>query len=144
VKGNTVAIDTAAFRKKLDRLGYLILKKKASDAEPWRQELKDLSEEIQKHYERNPADVPIRARGEMYFIDLTQREYKRTITDPQKAFDALKRAMGLTALVKAIKFTFKLLDQHIPAEKQAAFVLQERTGSRDIDAVLIEAPGEAA
>ena len=129
---------SAAFPKeKLDRCGYLLQKEAAAKAEPWRAELKVLKDEIQAHYSSSPADVPVRATGQLYYIDLTKRELERTVTDKQRAFDALKKGLGIKALVESLSYTFKLLDLNVPADKQATFVTQERTGSRDMKAVLI-------
>lgn len=140
-----VQVDAAEqFKQKLDRLGSLLYRELSSDAEPWRAELKALKTEIQAHYAGHPADVPIRAAGDRYFIDLTVRENRRSITDPQKAFDALKKAMTMAKLVEALKIPFSLLDRWVTADRQAAWVKQERSGSRDISAVLIAPPVEEA
>lgn len=127
----------AAFPKeKLDRCGYLLALKASADAEPWHAELKDLVAQVRSHYAKAPADIPVRAEGNLYFIDLTKREMERSVSNKKRAFDALKKAMGITALIEAITMTFKLLDAHIAPADQGTFVTQGRTGNRDVSAVL--------
>jgi hypothetical protein len=127
----------SAFRAKLDECGELLLRESASKNEPWRKRLEALKIEVRAHFEKHPADLPIRAEGQFYYIDLTQRENQRVISKKSSAFDALKKSMGIKALVEALTFPFKLLDQHVCAVDQSAFVTQARTGSRDLSAVLI-------
>ena len=131
---------TAAFQSQLDRCGYLLTLKAAADAEPWRAELTELLAEIRGHYDKHPADVPIRAAGTLYYIDLSKREFRRTVTSKRLAFESLKRAIGLTKLIEALSFPFKLLDEHVDPTDQSRYVTQARTGSRDVTAVLKNAP----
>lgn len=130
---------TAFPKEKLDRCGYLLAKQKAANAEPWREELSGLVAEIREHYKKSPADVPVRAAGALYYIDLTKREIKRTVSHKLRAFDALKKVMGLKPLIEALTISFKLLDAHVAPADQVSFVTQERTGTRDVTAVLIHA-----
>src|SRR6266496_777840 len=123
---------------KVDRCAYLICLEQ--EAKPWRDELKRLKGELQTHCENLPAELPTRLVGKKYYLDFSAREMQRKITNPAKAFNALKRAIGITRLIEAITITFKLLDQHVDAADQAAYVVKDRTGSRDIEAGVILAP----
>lgn len=126
-----------AFKKTLDRCGELLEKKRASDAEPWREELDGLTALIAEHYKDEPAEHPIRGIGLTYYIDLTKRENRRKVVNKQRAFEKLKKAMGIGILIEALSYPFALLDKHVSMVDQATFVTQKRTGSRDISAVLI-------
>jgi hypothetical protein len=123
------------FRKKLDRLGYL--QGRYSTEKYWIDELDVLNKAVQAHFKDAPANEPIHAEGELYAVDLTQRENQQKITDKSKAFSALRKAMGITALIDALSYTVKLLDAHVPKDRQAAFVANERTGPRTLRSSLI-------
>lgn len=98
----------------------------------WIDERDTVHAKIQEHYKDYAADAPIHAEGTEYAVDLTMREHQQKITDKAKAFAALRKVMGLGKLIEALSYTLKLLDVHVPKEKQAAFVSKERTGPRTI------------
>jgi hypothetical protein len=130
--------DDALWRAKLDRFGYLDQKCRA--AKPDLKERDDLRTEIQEKYKDEPALKPKRVSGNLYYVDLSICESQRKITCKSKAFAALRRALGVTRLAEALSYTLKLLDEHVPVEKQKAFVSTAATGPRDVSAVLIAPP----
>jgi hypothetical protein len=131
----------AEFRKLLDRFG--VLDTRYREAKPMIKERETLKKLIESRYESKPGAEAIRATGNLYYVDLGARDHERRITHQFKAFTALKKAMGITQLIGALKFTMKLIDAHVPTEQQSGFVVTERTGPREVSAVLIKAP-EAA
>jgi hypothetical protein len=57
----------------------------------------------------------------------------------QKAANAEPWREELSGLVAEIREHYKLLDAHVAPADQVSFVTQERTGTRDVTAVLIHA-----
>ena len=137
-----VATIDEGFSKVLDRFGALDLW--IQQNKPKLDEHAKLKKLIRERLDgAAPADQPYRAEGLEYYVDLGQKENQREITDPVKCFNALKKALGLDALVRALKYTLKLIDAHVSPEEQKKFVKQERTGARDVTAVLKSAPTAA-
>lgn len=114
----------------LDRCG--VLDDRYAAEEHWIDERTAVHKKVQDHYQDHPADLPIHAEGDEYIVDLTIRENQQKITDKAKAFASLRKVMGLSKLIEALTYTLKLLDAHIPKEKQAGFVMKERTGPRTL------------
>ena len=125
----TIAAHAIALRV-IDRYGYLDAL--YLEAKHWLDERDALKKEIQELHKHDPADQPVHLEGKLYLVDLGRRENERSITSKTKAFAALKKVIGLNSLVEALTYTLKVLDLHIPKEKQAAFVKTERTGPRSI------------
>lgn len=134
----TPSRQAAALTKDIDRLGYLLAKEHAD--KPWRKELADLKAKLQGHCQDFPAGSPVHLQGSLYYLDFTPRELKREITNKPKAFAALRKVMGLSALTQALTYTFKLLDAHVPEAEQSKFVEITQTGSRDVTGGLINTP----
>jgi hypothetical protein len=132
----------ADFRRKLDRCGYLLAEYARN--KPWLDELDRLKGEIRAHYKDSDPKAPIRAEGNEYWVDLTACEKKREVVSPQQAFAALEKALGLETLKAKLKYTFKLLDEHVPAAEQQAFVKESLSGARDISAVVKATAAQAA
>jgi hypothetical protein len=124
---------TPEFKKTLDRCGYLQARYAAE--KHWIDELTRVEKTIQEYCKDCPAEQPVHLEGKDYTVDLGIREYQQKITDKPKAFALLKKAMGLGALIEALSFTLKLLDAHVPKEKQT-FVTKARTGPRDLSSAL--------
>jgi hypothetical protein len=131
----------SVYRAQLDRFGYLDTRYR--EAKPWLTEREALKKLIQVRHDLDAAELPIRDEGSLYFVDLTPREQQRVVTSKTKAFAALKKALGIKAFTEALTYTFKLLDEFVPSEKQAAFVTQARTGPRDVTGVIKTAPQAA-
>lgn len=128
------------FIKKLDRFGYLDAR--YAEAKHWLDERDKLEAAIQEQYRDHPADQPVHVEGHWYSVNLAARKNQQKITSKAKVFRALRAKMGIGPLIEAITFTLKLIDAHIPKEKQT-FVVTERTGPRTISSAIINAP-EAA
>lgn len=128
------------FLVKINRYGYLDARYREN--KHWLDERENLKKAIQKQYEDHPAGEPVHVDGGQYVVDLTIRENQQRITDKKKAFNALQKAIGMTALIDALSYTLKLLDAHIPKDKQT-FVVTERTGPRTISSALKDAPKAA-
>ena len=134
-KAPTQSTESAAFKLKVDRTAYLLQREQQD--KPYRKELAALKAEMQVYGESQSADAPIRLHGTdrpegTPYLDLTMREMRREVTDKPRAFAALRKVLNLAALAEALNYTFKLLDQYVPAAEQDKFVAQDRTGSRDI------------
>lgn len=125
-------------RASLDRFGFLDALYR--EAKPWLDEREALKKAIQAEHENTPGDQPIRCAGSLYYVDLTMRENQRSVTDKPKAFAALRKALGLEKLAEALSYTLKVLDEHVPSQKQAPFVSSARTGPRTVTAALIAPP----
>jgi hypothetical protein len=128
------------FIKKLDRYGYLDAR--YAEAKHWLDERDKLEAAIQEQYQDHPADQPVHVEGALYSVDLAIRKNQQKITDKAKAFRALRAKMGIAPLIEALTFTLKLLDAHIPKEKQT-FVTTDRTGPRTISSAIKSAPQAA-
>ncbi len=128
------------FVKKLDRFGYLDARYHTE--KHWLDEREKLKAAIQNQYLDHPADQTVHVEGTLYSVDLTIRENQQKITSKAKVFRALRAKMGIGPLIEALTFTFKLLDAHIPKDKQT-FVVTDRTGPRTISSAIKSAPQAA-
>ena len=134
-QAKAVESDPAAeLRKKFDRLGYLLDVERRN--KPLMNELKALKDEVRGQFASHPAANPVRAEGNVYYIDLTACEERREVTDQKQAFEALQKAAGMEKLLEGLTLPFKLLDAWLDTDQQKAFVKKERTGARDVSAVL--------
>ncbi len=129
------------FCKVLDRCGYLDAR--YAEAKHWIDERETVHKTIQEHYKDFAGNLPIHAEGADYTVDLGMRENQQKITDKAKAFASLRKAIGIKALIEALTYTLKLLDAHVPKEKQAAFIMRERTGPRTLRSAIKTAPKAA-
>lgn len=129
------------FLKKLDRFGYLDAR--YWEAKHWLDEREALKTAIQERYKDSPANEPVHVEATLYTVDLTMREKQQKITDKAKVFRALRAKIGIAALIEALSYTIKLLDAHIPKDKQAGFLVVERTGPRTISSAIKSAPQAA-
>jgi hypothetical protein len=126
----------AAFRSTaVDRYGEL--DRRATLAEPDNAEMKILSATIQSWHKDSPADKGPIETGEQYRVQLGAKRNERTLRDKRKAFNLLKRVLGLDGLIAVIEIPFGVLDKSIPKTAQAAFVHEERSGYRTLDVVAL-------
>lgn len=96
---------------------------------------KALKYEIAGWFSDLPADQTFVAEGKLYTIQIGKKENRRTITNPARAFNLLKKTVGLVALLRSITIPLKAIDDHVPIEIHPSILTQERTGPRDIVAV---------
>jgi hypothetical protein len=125
----------------IDRYGYLDAR--YLEAKSWLDEREALKKTLQDLHKDAPAALPIRLEGDLYAVILGVRENQQTITNKPMAFAALRRVLGIAALTEALSYTLKLLDLHVPKDKQAAFISTARTGPRSIRSVIKSAPTAA-
>lgn len=128
----------AEFRKILDRFGELDTCYR--QAKPWLDEREALKVQIRAHCDDQPAALPVRLEGTLYYVNLSPKEKKRTVIAPGKVFAALKKSIGLEKLAEALSYTMKLIDAHLPKAEQVGLIREELTGARDVTAVVITAP----
>jgi hypothetical protein len=107
---------------------------------------KVLKETIAGWYADTPAEQAAIAQGRLYTIHVAAAGNERTVFDKQKAFSALKKAMGSMGAavgVIAIPLT-SAIDKFIPKDQHGLFISEGRTGSRKVTAVLSAAQVEKA
>jgi hypothetical protein len=128
--------DEATRKQKLDRYGEIIRILKLTA--PLEDEKSVLSAEIQGWHKDDAGDVPVIDRGHLYEIQLSPRRNERTIFSKLKAWNALKKALGLHGLIALINIPMgEVLDKHIPKSAQKAFVSEERSGYRTLTVVAL-------
>lgn len=128
--------------EKIDRFGDLELAK--AQFQPKLDEYNALKREIEGWYAEAAADKPALAQGRRYSIQLSPKERRRKVTDPKRAFALLKRYVGAAKLVDVLAIPLKVVDQFIPEAFHPQFLVQERTGPRDLVAVPMLPPEKAA
>jgi len=79
-------------------------------------------------------------RGLRYVIQATPNTNERTVVSPAKLIAALKKAIGMAALMAELKVLLATVDKYIPKSQQKAFVVEERTGSRRLTVVGLADP----
>lgn len=103
--------------------------------------LKALKEKFQKYGQELPGDMPGVLRGKRWTIQFTPRENERIVTNAAKAWKLLTKILGVKGAIAVIKIPLgEAIDKHIPASLHPEFLVQERTGSRSLKAVLNEVP----
>jgi hypothetical protein len=125
----------AVRRAKLDEYGEIT--RRLALCEPDEERAAVLKAEIQSWHESAPADEPIVDRGERWEIQMSPRRNERSITDKRKAFNLLKKSLGLDGVIAVIDIGLGVLDKHIPKSAQKAFVTEERSGCRTLKPVAI-------
>ena len=107
---------------------------------------KDLKEKIELLAADRAADLPFTIAGHRYQLQFSARRRERTLTDKRKAFNALKKALGMDGLIAVIDIPFgAAIDKHIPESLRKTFVTEEKSGYRTVDVVaLAPAAGERA
>lgn len=129
--------EMAARRTKMDDLGEV--RRRLALAEPDIELEKLLSKEIQSWFQDSAGDRPESARGNLYEIQLTARRNERTVLDKKKAFNCLKKALGLDGLIAVLDIPLGVLDKNLPESVRSAFIHQEHSGYRTLTAVPIHA-----
>jgi hypothetical protein len=134
--------DTTASRETIiDEYGEL--SRKVLEFKPTLQKHEALKKTIAGWYESLPGEETATAQGKLYSIQVGMRENRRTITNPKRAFNLLKKALGLEKTIETVTIPLKALDAHCSVLEQRSILKQERTGPREIIAVA-RAPVEAA
>ena len=97
---------------------------------------KALQDELVSRYEAHPGDATAGVSGRIWQVNLGLKENKRTITDPRKLFNLLKKLLGLDKVFELCCFRLSDVDSHVPLSEHPLFVSQARTGRRPVEAVL--------
>ena len=129
--------ETALRIKTIDEYGEVKLRLALS--EPDEARAKVLKEAIESWHKDGAGDVAVTERGALYEIQLSPRRNERTVTDRKKAFNVLKKAVGLEGLIALLDVPFGILDKNIPKSAQHAFVTEERSGYRTLTVVPLHA-----
>jgi hypothetical protein len=129
--------ETALRIKTIDEYGEV--KRRLALAEPDEQRAKVLREQIESWHKDDANDQPVVERGLVYEIQLSPRRNERTVTDKKKAFNVLKKALGLEGLIALLDVPFGIFDKNIPKSAQHAFVTEERSGYRTLTVVPLHA-----
>ena len=130
-----------ALEQEADRLGEL--QRQIDLLDPVVAEHKVLKEKFEELAKAEPADKPVVFRGTLYQIQFGPRRNERTVTNPAKAFAALKKSLG-AGLLAVLDIPLGLLDKHVPESERTKFVVQERSGWRKLDVVPLRAPAPPA
>jgi hypothetical protein len=119
----------------IDRYGEL--ETRISQFAPTVAEHKLLKAQIEGWFTSCPADQPQIAKGKRYTIQLTAREWTRTIANPQTAFAELRKAAGsLEKAIAAITIPLgKAIDKWIPEAKHKLFLKREQNGPRTLKTI---------
>jgi hypothetical protein len=96
---------------------------------------KQLRERILGFHSHLAGDQVAEVQGRLYVIRIGAAERQRTVTNPKRAFNVLKKIMGLDALYEALTIPLKLVDRYVPIAEHRHFLKQERTGPRDVTSV---------
>jgi hypothetical protein len=100
------------------------------------EEEKRLHQEIESWYANLPPETPTVAHGKLYAIQIGPRQNERTITNPLKAFELLRKQLGLEAVLALITIPLgAAVDKFIPKSKHKLFITEERSGYRRFVAV---------
>jgi hypothetical protein len=138
----TPAESTLVRRAKIDLYGEV--KRRLALSEPDEALAKVLKEDIESWHRNEDGDAPIVERGNLYELQLSPMRKERTLLDPRKAFNFLKRSLGLDGALAAITIPLAALDKVVPKSEQALFVAEERSGYRNINVVAIGPVAKAA
>jgi hypothetical protein len=139
------SIDAATRLERMAKIDeYGEIKRRLQLAEPDEQRAKALKDEIEGWHKDGPGDVPITERGAAYEVQLSPRRNERTIVDKRKAFDRLKKALGMDGLIAILDIPLTAgVDKVVPKSEQKAFIAEERSGYRTLTVVAL-APAPVA
>lgn len=129
------------WRAKIDLYGEVT--RRLALAEPDAALAASLKDEIQERHKDGAGDQPATERGNVYEIQLSARQKKRTIVDRRKAFNLLKRRLGIDGLIAALEIPLGILDKTVSKSEQDTFVSEERSGHRTLTVVALNAAVEA-
>ena len=132
-----------ARKAKLDEFGDLNLKIQHMAPDVARHAV--LKDEIVGWSKDEDGEHPCVFSGERWTIQFTPRENRRTIFDPRKAFNALKKIVGLEALMALVDVPLGAgVDKFIPEEQHKLFLVKARTGPRTMTVITTLPPPKVA
>jgi hypothetical protein len=112
----------------IDELGELNRRKQERKPDEDREAY--LKEQLDERYANLPPGTPTVSQGDLYTLQVSARQIKRTIVAPMKLFLLLRKQLGLEALVALLKILLETVDKYIPESKHKLFLIAERTGHR--------------
>ena len=124
---------------KIDRFGELA--RRIQEFAPILEEHSTLKKEMEDWYAEADNARRFAPEGELYTVQVSARGQERTITDPMKAWAALRKTMSLDAVVALVTIPLGgAIDKFIPESKHAMFLVKEQTGPRKFVAVAKASP----
>jgi hypothetical protein len=120
-----------------DRAGAAYME--AQRAKPAIKAWETLRPQVQALFDTEPKDKDFKLRGAKYELMIGPRENQRKITSMRKLAKALKDAFFDHCAVP-----LKIIDVLLPGEKQKGLIVEDRTGSRPVEAVTLPTPEEKA
>lgn len=108
------------------------LERKVAEFKPTRDRHEALKKQIAGWFEATPADQPDQVEGQVYVVQASPRANQRLITSIPKLF----RRLGQKLFLEVASIPLKAIDAHIPASEHESFIVEKRSGSRSIKAVL--------
>ena len=117
----------------VERIGALgeKLRFEAARLKPLVEERGKLLVEVAGWYEDFDPDRSDAWETESFLLKVGPRENERTITDRAKCYKLLR--MTIAQFIEVCTIPLKLVDKRIAKEKHSLFLVQERTGPRDIE-----------
>lgn len=112
----------------IDEFGEL--SRKAALFKPTADRLEALKEEIRSWYADQPGDFTTQVSGQLYDVQVGPRRNERKVSNMAKLF----RLVGRAAFLARCSFPLKSIDE-LFAGKPTPFLVEDRTGNRDIKAV---------
>jgi hypothetical protein len=104
-----------------------------------------LKEKIVAMSKDEDGEKPCVFAADRWTVQFMPRENRRTIFDPRKAFNALKKIIGLDATMALAEVPLGAgIDKFIPEEKHKLFLTKARTGPRSMKVIPTEPPQQAA
>lgn len=119
--------------KEIDEYGEI--KRRLQLREPDVARLGVLAAKIQARHHDDSGEVAVVERGLVYEVQLSPRRNERTIKNKRKAFDALKKALGLDGVLALLEISLTGIDKVIPRSEQKSFISEERSGYRVLTVV---------
>jgi hypothetical protein len=99
-------------------------------------EHKSLKEKLEAVYEQLAAEKEFVAEGNLYQLRVGMKKNEREITNKSR----LKRILSALKIFDQVwTVALGVIDKHVPEEQHKLFLIQERTGHRELRPVLKEA-----
>ena len=125
LKKSAAAPDDAK-AKLIDEFGEL--ERRMDEFDPVVRRHKAIQDEILSWVKDLPADQATTLSGNLYTIQVSERQYERKITSMRAVYKALGNKVAV--LLDHVTMTLKELDVLIPAYRQGDLVTKARTGRR--------------
>jgi hypothetical protein len=104
----------------------------AQRAKPAIKAWETLRPQVQALYDAEPAGSDFKLRGDKYELLIGPREKQRKVTSMRKLAKALK-----DVFFDHCQVPLKIIDALLPGDKQKGLIVEDRTGTRPVEAVPI-------